>query len=439
VTGDGAGLEQLLADAFTVPVGEDEREAGRLRLGDAACAVELGSTLTQWRAAARAFGRLADGTPSGLGVAGELAACCRLTEIDDIHLASCTTPGSVTVPAALAAVLAGASPHGALDGIVVGYAVAAGAGELLGGALLPPGTLWVTRAVAPIAAAATTARSLGLSTEECLDACALAAGVLVDGSLPEPGRAFSLAMAVGAGMEAAAAAAEGMQADRGRMQAWGRGIAGAAGATTAVRPSRAGGAAVLESRLKPYAGARQVLAASSGLRALVESGEIRPGDVERVEAGVPALHAAMVERRELRHRLDTLASAQYQLSLALETPGRLDELEHELPPPPRVGERMRTIDVVGAEELEEVFPERWGASLVLRVAGGEQRVDIGGVPGEEGFGWDELGEKAARLGAANGGAGGALALLLRHARAGELAAVAEELVASLSTARKGAT
>ena len=421
-------------------------EAAWLRVADAACAVRFGSSLAAWRSARRAFARDSGapapwdgggpGAPAG-GTAAALAACCRITEVDDIELATCTTPGSVVVPAALATLpLAGAATHAPggpderggdrfLAAVASGYEVVVGAAALLGGAFAPGAGVWPSRAVAALGAAATAVAALGLTSEVSRHAVALAAAASFAGTFPEPARSWSLGMAVGCGVGAALAAAEGLRGDVGLLARWPAGRYGEADPAQVALVAGAlanGTSAVRRSRLKPYAGARQVLAGSATLRALVEAGEVDPGDVATALLAVPGAHARMVDRPLPEVRLDTLASAQYQLALALDAPRRLDELDHRLPPPASVAARMAAVHVVAEDPRTasapaapaapaaaaargtagDGFPARWGARLELVRNGSGRTCHVArSVPGEEAFGWEDVEGKARRLAAAN--------------------------------------
>jgi 2-methylcitrate dehydratase PrpD len=420
-----SGLEAVITCAWHREPSRTTREAARLRVADVACAVLLGVDLADWPGAARTFGRLLDGSgPGALWRAGAVAACCRHTEIDDIHLASCTTPGAVAVPTALACTQAGADPEEALDSVIAAYEVCVGAGELLGGAYAAAAGTWPTRAVAPIAAAAGVARAFGLDVDGAMEACAIAAGAVVSGVMPEPARAVSLGLAVAAGVAAGVEAAEGMSGDRRLLAQWP--VVAPAPPLTAP-PGHDGGGRITETLLKPYAAARQVLAGSAGLRRLVDDGAVDPATVRRVELSVPPVHAAMVDRPDVRLRLDTLASAQYQLAAALARPAELDRLDHARPPDPELARRMAAVAVRGAEGLDAGFPARWGARLSLDLATGSVVEELAGVPGEAQFDWASLGQKSERLAGANHADPSELASAVRAARRGELAELGRQL------------
>ena len=66
-------------------------------MADTLVAAVAGAQTTEGRALRKVLPRT-----SAADAAGMMAAVIRHTEIDDIHTRSCTTPSSVTVPAALA-------------------------------------------------------------------------------------------------------------------------------------------------------------------------------------------------------------------------------------------------------------------------------------------------------------------------------------------------
>ncbi|MGH9089182.1 MAG: hypothetical protein ACRDYZ_13915, partial [Acidimicrobiales bacterium] len=249
-----------------------------------------------------------------------------------------------------------------------------------------------------LGAAAAAGRTIGLSPDGMVEACALAGGSAATGVSPEPARSFSLGMAVAQGIAAAVAAAEGLRGDRRMLERWSS--AHGRADFPAVLPAPPG-PAVTRSMCKPFAGARQVLAGSTTLRSLVERGEIDPLAVVGIELGVAPLHAAMVDRPSIQHRLDTLASAQYQLATALDRPAHLDVLDQPRPPDAALERRMRTVRVVADETLARAFPDRWGARLEIELRHGRARQVVGGVAGESAFGWEELAGKVRRLAGAN--------------------------------------
>src|SRR6516164_6889251 len=130
-----------------------------------------GLALLKYRAAMRGSARV-DGV-----VALDLSMRCalaRASEIDDIHLASMTTPGGIVIPAALT--LASATPAVTLDDLTAATLAGYEAMIRLGGAIDGPSVLyrgiWPTYFAAPFAVAAVTARILKLDAKKTANALA---------------------------------------------------------------------------------------------------------------------------------------------------------------------------------------------------------------------------------------------------------------------------
>src|SRR6202034_2664942 len=109
---------------------------------------------------------------------GALTVAARSTELDDIDLISCTTPGSVVVPAALiAGSIGGASSETLAAAVVAGYDVMTALGLALDGANAVYGSRWPTYFGAAMSTAAVVATALQLSEERTLTALAIAASM----------------------------------------------------------------------------------------------------------------------------------------------------------------------------------------------------------------------------------------------------------------------
>src|SRR5215470_9129105 len=96
-------------------------------------------------------------------------ALARLSEIDDIHLASTTTPGAIVVPSAV--VIASACRNGDPDAlaaaIMAGYDVMIRCGQAIDGASILYRGIWPTYFTASLAVAAVAARLFGLDAQQC--------------------------------------------------------------------------------------------------------------------------------------------------------------------------------------------------------------------------------------------------------------------------------
>jgi 2-methylcitrate dehydratase PrpD len=390
-------LEQLVERLWLLRPAEADLAAAEMRCYDAAVAMTLGPTVHVWPPARRVLGMLWQGTPASGAVAATLATSCRITEVDDIHLRSCTTPGAIAVPVALGLATAGLPHPGLLRGVVIGYEAAVGAAAAIGGPAALLRGVWPTRAVAPVAAAATAAAAMGLPREQALQAVALAAGVGLTGTMPEPARELGLGYAVLIGLAAAVTAADGVTGDLGLLERW-PGLASAGAAASPLEPLPGARLAVHDACVKPFCAARQSLAATAAVADLAAAEKVTADQVIRVEAGVPPAHLVMVNRARIASRLDAIASLPYQIAMALQCPAMLDDIDRPAPRPvPELAGLMDKVRVVPEPDLERDFPARWGAWVRLTTTQGTYAKAVSEVPSERTLDWPRLTEKAARL------------------------------------------
>jgi 2-methylcitrate dehydratase PrpD len=420
------GLARLVADLFGAVPGHAELQAADTRLADTALAVRLGAVIGDWPTVRAVVSRLA-GPPGRSGVlALALASCGRATEVDDIHLRSCTTPGAVVVPVALACAAAGAPAERVREAIVTGYEAVVSLSEFLGGAPILSRGIWPTLAVAPVAAALTAARASGLGLEETLDAAALAAATVPRGRLPEPARQLSFGLAVLAGVAAAIAAAEGVPGQRRLLETWRSATLAGAEVTPLAGAGRP--AAVLDTCVKPFCSARQSLSAVAALRDLSQSDPTLAARAGSVTVGVPGQHVTMVDRHEVTSRQDAIVSLPYQVALAICAPGSLDDVRRSA----RLGgelaaDLMARVNVVADPVAGAAFPSEWGASIALELDGLERQLRVHGVPGERDRSLAAIESKARRLFTASGLAGDEVAAVCELARSRRPAEIADHL------------
>jgi 2-methylcitrate dehydratase PrpD len=132
----------------------------RLHALDAFGAMFAGAQTAEGIASRAPFLRMAFATNRPLGsgpacTAAILSLSCRLTECDDIHLHSCTTPGSVVYAAALATTaLIEVDSAAAAEAVVAGYEVMAALGVAANGAEVVYGDTWPTYLAAAMTSAA---------------------------------------------------------------------------------------------------------------------------------------------------------------------------------------------------------------------------------------------------------------------------------------------
>ena len=210
-------------------------------------------------------------------VVGMQAAVIRHTEIDDIHTPSCTTPSSITVPAALG--LAHASgmfdPERIASAIWVGTELMTRLGAAIDGARILYRGVWPTYFAAPLGAAAVTARMASMTVDQTTHALSLAlmrtAGRSARFHGRIPGRSVILAMAVADGARAAEAARQGVGGDPDLLDGlWLRDAQGLKADLDALVSALGGGSVYPQLCLKPFCSAKQALAAIEALMTLID-------------------------------------------------------------------------------------------------------------------------------------------------------------------------
>ncbi len=356
-----------------------------------------------------------------------LAGCAqtRCTEIDDIHLTSCTTPGSVIVPTALALASAGdlRSVRDFAAAVLAGYESLIRLGFAIDGPSVLHKKVWPTYFAAAFGSAATASRAYGLSVEQTAGALATAlafsSGTPVSAAPASSSRWMTLGAAAANGVLAARSAREG--------------LVGAAGAGRVLlepaprRLTRGLGRRYLfdDIGMKPYPTARQGLSAIEAARAIVGARQLDPTSIDEIVARVPKRQRAVVDHSEMPDsRFASIVSLQYQIALALLEPERLLDVRRTPPfADDRVRELMLKIRVRRARELDQQYPEVWPARVDIQ-AGGRRFTRLVRHPHGDArnpFGWDDVARKFHALAAPILGAAPAVRVVsdMRAAKADE--------------------
>jgi 2-methylcitrate dehydratase PrpD len=306
-------------------------------------------------------------------------AIIRNTEIDDIHMGSCTTPGSVVVPVALglAAALGGRSAARFAQSLAMGYETMIRLSLAVSGATILYRGVWPTFFAGPMSAAATAAPLLGLDAGATADAMAMAlnlsSGAAGGHGGPSP-RWILLGQAARAGVFAALAVAKGYQADRTLLDGeWLQRTHGIACDPARLLAPVAANGAIAAVSYKPYCSAKQGMAAIDGFLGLLR--ETTPADIAAVRVAVPPAYAGMIgHRNAARGRVERITSTAYQLALAAYRPDLLDDVVRpDLTAVPEVAAFMSRIEVAADPALSSHFPERYPARIEITLADGRKR------------------------------------------------------------------
>jgi len=310
-------------------------------------------------------------------------ATTRLTEIDDIHMPSCTTPGSVVVPTAL--VMAGHMPRrdarAVAHALSAGYEVMTRFGVAVAGPTLLARGIWPTYLAAPICAAAVAARLLGLPAEKTANAI----GIALTMTSGAPGRPIGasprwllLGFAARAGCDAALAAAEGYAGDRKLLDDdWMLRTHGIACDPGPLVAAAQGEGAIGTLSLKPYCAAKQTIAAIDALRDLLAQG-ISPDNIVSLRVAVPPAYAEMIGHSNAAgNRIARITSAAYQLALAAYRPDELDNVARpNLAGESEIAAFMSRVEVVAEKGLEQHYPGRWPARVEAVLKNGRTETSL---------------------------------------------------------------
>jgi 2-methylcitrate dehydratase PrpD len=334
------------------------------------------------------------------GQAPDLATACavaRSSEIDNIHLASTTTPGGIVIPAALVI----AATRGQADTAAVCEAIVAGTEAMvrLGAAIGGPGILyrgiWPTYFAAPFGVAAVAARLCELDTRQTANALALALAFASAGvgrhNAATTARWFAIGNAARNGLAAARAAEQGFTSDLGLLD--GGFLQGAYGITAdidAFTRDLGERLALDDTSFKPWCAARQTMAATQALREVMTAG-IAAESIASITVHVPPPTLKMIDHGvEPGDRASHLTSVQYHLAIAACDPDALHEVGHSPATlPPDVRDFMGKISVAADAALLAHYPKAWPARIAVRTSHGVHERTVVHVPGDPQRPFDE--------------------------------------------------
>lgn len=396
-----SSIAEYAATATIADLSPDLRSRLEVHLLDGLVALAAGCRLRDARETAAVL--LRDGG-SPLDAAAALAAAMRSTEVDDIDRRSGVTAGAFALPAALGLLpLAGEDAAGRFcDAVAVGYETGIRLAEAAGGAPLLGRGIWPSYLCAPLGAAATAARLLGLDSAVMADALALAlARTARRIGRPEGERSprwLLFGEAVRAGCQAAIAAAEHFKGDPSLLdRAWlAEAGGGSAGADDSVLVQGLGESHVIgRVSIKAHCAAKQVLAAIHGMERLIAGG-LDPAAIEAVTVAVPPAYAAMIGRAPSRSgRLTSIVSAAYQLAVAALRPEVLDDIAREpVPWSDEIEALAGRVRVVADPALADSYPNRWLARIEIAAAGRKLSETVLDAPGDPALPFDGEAVKA---------------------------------------------
>jgi 2-methylcitrate dehydratase PrpD len=383
-------LEQL--GAHVAAVSEVARELVELHLIDtvgawiASTSTQEGKALLDFRARLRAQG---EDDPLALDLATRCA-LTRLSEIDDIHLASMTTPGSIVIPGALtiASTLPGLQADDVIAAILAGYEAMTRLGRAIDGPAILYRGIWPTYFAAPFGIAAVAGRLLRLDARRAANALALALTLAAPGVGHHNAATTSRWLAVGNaarnGLAAALAAQAGFTSDLGLLD--GNFLPGIYGVTpdlAALTDGLGERDALTEVSFKPWCAARQTMAATQALREIIEAGVASEAMTEITVSVLPP-HLKMIDHGiKSGDRASHLTSVQYCMAVAALAPDMTFDVGQSPPSlPPALRAFMDKIKVGADEALLADYPRVWPARVTVTAGSARHERLVTHVPGD---------------------------------------------------------
>jgi 2-methylcitrate dehydratase PrpD len=311
-----------------------------------------------------ALAGLYDERTNRIDMASLVAGIARLSESDDIHLASCVTPGAAVIAVALA--FAGNSDRDNFTRAVsAGYSAGLQMGLAMGGAKALTHGVWPTLLAAPPMAAVTASCLAGHDPRTVAHAIALSLSG-ASGRLGRPagtGRWFTFAEAVAKGIRAAAAAGRGVQGDLALLSSpWLAAQAGQDGVDMNVFESPL---PMSNAGFKPFPIARQGANAVAAFQRMLADG-LDTKQIESIEVFVPAMNVALISRPlAAGDRLSLLCNMGFQLACAAIAPDMLYDPERSGGPGDKLIDFSKRVSVTAATDLDAYLPGRWPARVVV--------------------------------------------------------------------------
>jgi 2-methylcitrate dehydratase PrpD len=379
-------LASFVAGAKAAALPAAERERLRLHFTDTVVAALAGTRIPEGKAL-QSFG-----APASLAERiGRHAAAVRLTEIDDIHMPSCTTPSAGIVPVALA--LAAHAKNFDADEIAsavwVGTEIMTRVGVAVGGPQILYRGIWPTYLAAPVAAAATAARVFGLSRTRTGHALSLAVMLSAGGvgrihGAPS-GRWFLYANAVAGGVAAAEAAHANYHGDGDLLDKnWLTDTHGITLDHKRLTAKLGEGSIYPALSIKPFCSAKQAIAAVEAFRGIVADEKLDCGAITKIRVHVPPAYAGMIATRaEAGARQSTMVSVAHQIALAALKPQRLYEVDRSTRTmDAEVTQFAAKVEVVPDPSLAPLYPLHWPAEVEIDAGGKTFRRRVVGAAGD---------------------------------------------------------
>lgn len=382
-------LSEFIADLSYDNLSADTIEKTELHIFDTLGAMLAASTLEEARACCDLVKKIVSINGSndipvpGYGFSTSLSyavflSCIstRMTETDDIHLPSCTTPGSIIVPAALlSAYYAGESARHMFEGILAGYDVMTRLGAAVKGSDIVYRGIWPTYLCGALCAATIGAKIFGLNKDQIKHALAISltmstglSGKIMTGLTS---RWLTLGCAVQNGLFASLAAEKGFAGDHTILDGPFTSVYGLDMDTSVLLDGLGDKFRIEEMSMKPFCTARQALSPTEAFRWLLDAQQIDPESIEEIQVIVPQQYSQMIDRPEIPEaRLPSIVSVQYQMALtAYYEEGLYDLHRKKLKDNDKIQNFIKKVRVTTSPEYTFLYPRKWAGKITLKTTG----------------------------------------------------------------------
>lgn len=311
----------------------------------------------------------------------------RLSEIDDIHIMSMTTPGAIVIPAAMVLSIAvERDPEDLAAAIAAGYEVITRLGAAIDGPSALYRGIWPTLWTTPAGVAAVGARLWDLNEEQTAHALAMALSFAAPG-VGQPGgvttsRWYSIGNAARDGLAAVLAAQTGLTGDLNLLDgAFLQNLYNIKPNLPAITGSH-DLPAIARTSFKPWCAARQTMAATTAFKDLRKVTDV--DDILSIEAFVPPPHLRMIDHGIADgDRLSYLTSLPYQIAASALAPESGFDIGK---PQPFMSDSLRAlmakVKVTPDESLLADYPAVWPARVSIAAKSGRYELAVSHVPGD---------------------------------------------------------
>lgn len=309
----------------------------------------------------------------------ELCSVTRSTEMDDIHLESCTTPGSVVIPTALlVSSRENIQSNVFIGAVIAGYDVITRLGSALSGPYVLYKGIWPTLLCATIGASSVAAKILNLDTRKTANALAIAASLSCISNPPARGkstRQLVMGLSCRNGVYAAIASNQGFTGDIGILEgSWAERIVGKSGINESIllrgldRTFQ-----IVNTSFKLYTCAKQQASTVDAFGEILSKG-IKTSAIDSIRVYVPKYYRHMIDVTKRNEKTSVIEKPSplnigYRLALLACHPAGLSARDEDVLLTPEMSTLIKKVSVFTDNKLERYYPKTWPARVQVKANG----------------------------------------------------------------------